>query len=256
MEELLRVRPDLYAEEIQWFLWDEYDIWVHESTVKRMLRSKKYTKKRLRIVAAQRNQYLRDDWIRRLSKFKHYQLVFIDESAANETTKERKHGWALPGVRPTISRPFKRSERWSILPAYTSRRGYITYEIVQGSYTSESYLAFIRDRVLPLCNPYDPEIPRENSILVMDNASIHRGPELRTLCDLFQVTLEFLPPYSPDYNPIEESFAELKAWMKRNQVLADCFPPEEFGQSLHLAVQHLMGRQGTHFASCCISLED
>ena len=69
-------------------------------------------------------------------------MIFIDGSAANERTKDRKHGWAPIGVRPTEHRPHKRSERWSILPAYTSRGGYIAYEIVQGSITKDMFLEF------------------------------------------------------------------------------------------------------------------
>ena len=42
-------------------------------------------------------------------------MIFVDESAANERTKDRKHGWAPIGDRPTEHRPYKRSERWSIL---------------------------------------------------------------------------------------------------------------------------------------------
>jgi transposase len=51
----------------------------------------------------------------------------------------------------------------------------------------------------------------------MDNAPIHAGPELQQLCDDAGVLLEFLPPYCPDLNPIEETFHEIKAWLKKNR---------------------------------------
>ena len=61
-------------------------------------------------------------------------MIFIDESAANKRAKDRKHGWPPSGVHSTEGhRPHKRSERRSILSAYTSYSGYIAYEIVQGS---------------------------------------------------------------------------------------------------------------------------
>ena len=70
-------------------------------------------------------------------------MIFIDESAANERAKDRKHGWAPIGVRPTKEhRPHKRSERWSILLAYISCGRYIAYEIVQGSITKDLFLSF------------------------------------------------------------------------------------------------------------------
>jgi hypothetical protein len=177
---------------------------------------------------------LRDDWVRRLRKWKHYQLVFV-ESAANERTKDRKHGWAPIGERPIEHRPHKRSERWLILPAYTSRRGYITYE---NAFTKELYVRFLEEKVLPLCNIYDENGPLPNSVLIMDNASVHRGPEIRELFSRFGVRLEYKPPYSPDYNPIEQSFAELKAWMRKNRALADSYG-DDFGAFVALAVQYM-----------------
>ena len=77
-------------------------------------------------------------------------MIFIDESAANERTKDRKHGWAP--VRPTEHRPHKRSERWSILPAYTSRGGYIAFEIFRGFITKDLFLEFLRSKVMPPCH--------------------------------------------------------------------------------------------------------
>jgi len=148
---------------------------VSERTVARWLKIHKYTKKRIRYLASERDQFLCDDWVRRLGKWKHYQLVFADESAANERTTDRKHGWAPIGERPIEHRPQKGSERWSILPAYTSRGGYITYEIIQGAFTKELYFRFLEEKVLPLCNVYDENNPLPNSVLIMDNASIRLG---------------------------------------------------------------------------------
>ena len=65
-------------------------------------------------------------------------------------------------------------------------------------------------------NPY----PAARSVLVMDNASIHHSEEVKLLCEAAGVRLEYLPPYSPDYNPIELSFHCLKVWMRRNKTLA------------------------------------
>ena len=245
----------MYVDEMQWFLWDKFDIWMSECTISRWLKREDIRKKRIRFLATERNQFLRNDWIQRLAQWKHYQMIFVDESAANKRTKDRKHGWAPIGVRPTEHRPHKQSERWSILPAYTSRGGYIAYEIVQGAITKDLFLEFLRNKVMPHCHPYDPANPLLNSVLIMDNASIHKSAEVRALCDEFGVHLEFLPPYSPDYNPIEESFAELKAWMKKNRDLALAFG-DDFGGFIELAVQGLTQKAGRHFASCFISMVD
>lgn len=103
------------------------------------------------------------------------QLLFVDESAANERTMDRKYGWAPVGVTPHVYQPLKRSERWSVLPVYTVD-GFFNWDIIQGSYTAELFNAFIAEKVLPFCNPY----PGPRSILVMDNAQIHRNEVCNT----------------------------------------------------------------------------
>jgi transposase len=63
---------------------------------------------------------------------------------------------------------------------------------------------------MPLCAPY----PGPLSVLVMDNARIHHGDEILELADRFGVQIEYLPPYSPDLNPIEEAFSQVKAFIR------------------------------------------
>jgi hypothetical protein len=113
---------------------------------------------------------LRDEWIRKLSGWTAEQLIFVDESTANERTAHRKYGWASIGITPR-GRPttmFKRSERWSILPVYAVDR-FIVWEVVHRSFNVELFQEFIENKVLPRCNPY----PGPRSIIVMDNALIH-----------------------------------------------------------------------------------
>ena len=59
--------------------------------------------------------------------------------------------------------------------------------------------------------------PEPRSVLVIDNASIHHSnlAVIQAACDARRVELIFLPLYSPDYNPIEESFADLKSFIRR-----------------------------------------
>jgi DDE superfamily endonuclease len=55
------------------------------------------------------------------------------------------------------------------------------------------------------------------SVLVLDNAKIHHGDEILALADRFGVVIEYLPPYSPDLNPIEEAFSKIKHFIHRHQ---------------------------------------
>jgi transposase len=114
----------------------------------------------------------------------------------------------MVGCPAVKERDFRRSERWSILPAYT-KDGYMAWKIFQGSYTKQIFNDFVRTEVLPRMNAYSEDQP-PRSVLVMDNARIHCSEELQQMCNEAGVLLIYLPPYSPDYNPIEQSFNQIK----------------------------------------------
>ena len=73
---------------------------------------------------------------------------------------------------------------------------------------------------------------------------------LQELCDDAGVILDFLPPYSPDFNPIEEAFAELKAWMRKNNQLQDAYA--NFEGFLEAGLTYMANKIGNHFKSCHI----
>jgi len=58
--------------------------------------------------------------------------------------------------------------------------------------------------------------PGRNSVLVLDNARIHKNSKWISIVEGLGGKVEFLPPYSPDFNPIELAFCEIKGWLKRN----------------------------------------
>jgi len=62
-------------------------------------------------------------------------------------------------------------------------------------------------------NPF----PQKNSVVVMDNASIHKSAHLAEMIEQRGIRLLYLPAYSPDFNPVEEAFSILKAWIRCNQ---------------------------------------
>lgn len=82
--------------------------------------------------------------------------------------------------------------------------GVVTYDLVHGSVNGEKFIQFLQGKLVPEILPYDGENPR--SILVLDNCSIHHvQPVLDTLQQM-RILVLFLPPYSPDMNPIEEMY--------------------------------------------------
>ena len=112
------------------------------------------------------------------------------------------------------------------------------------------YKSFIIDNVLPNCTHY----PNAQSVIIIDNASIYSktSERIQNACVQASVLLEFLPPYSLDYNPIEYSFSNLKKWIKRHYNDIKEFP--QFGDFLKVAICKNGGlRQArAHFGHCGI----
>lgn len=125
----------------------------------------------------------------------------------------RKHGYAIRGKTPVYHRKLIRGKRISAIAAISSD-GLVACECTTGTVDSEIFFNFVRGCLIPQMHPFDGSSPK--SILIMDNCTIHHVPEIATL--LASVTF-FLPPYSPDYNPIEETFSYLKNYLKHHDQL-------------------------------------
>ena len=124
----LTLDPTLYLDEIALYIKEKYALDISITTVSRCLKAKGLSKKvvsRLPLLsieiylsssqmkkrALERNQELRDYWMGRLTNWTASQMLFLDESAINERSLERRKGWAPQGVTPQQVLSFKRSER-------------------------------------------------------------------------------------------------------------------------------------------------
>jgi len=75
------------------------------------------------------------------------------------------------------------------------------------------------------------------SVIIMDNASIHCNARIEELITSHECEVRYLPPYSPDFNPIELSFSVLKAWVRRHFEEIWLHFEGNFGEFLHYAVE-------------------
>ena len=71
--------------------------------------------------------------------------------------------------------------------------------------------------------------------------------KLQEMCNEAGIHLEYFPSYSPDFNPIEEVFTELKTWIKKNYALMEVY--DMFNQFLECALRYMSGKPGNHFHS-------
>jgi transposase len=109
--DFLEQNPTAYQDEITEFLLTEYDIEASQSTVSRVLKRLNQTHKRNERVCEERDNQARADWRSRLCEYKANQIVFVDESAANERTKDRRWGWSLRRLPCRVRLSSQRSRR-------------------------------------------------------------------------------------------------------------------------------------------------
>ena len=243
--------PTIFLDELQVWLQEEWNITVSLPTIQRCLNRRGKSHKKTERRNEGQDSGLRAVWLYKISQFyKPNQLIVVDESAANERSKDRRWGWSERGV-PCRADQTARASRWSILPAI-GINGYLEYEIFHGSFNAERFENFIK-KLLVKMNPF----PESRSVLVMDNVSTHHSPLVLHLCRQAGVILEYLPPYSPDLSPIEESFSVLKAWMRRNRELAAPFA-DCYDLFLHVAIAQCNFRHSARnlFRGCGIDVSD
>ncbi|OJT10703.1 hypothetical protein TRAPUB_12796 [Trametes pubescens] len=217
LEGCIERQPDLTLEELQTYLLEVCNVKASTMTIWRTLKRRGFSRKMVTRPAVERNE--RDRMAYKMLIGEHFQphhLVFADETHFNRITLRRRFGWAPLGHRARRRDFFVRGKRYSILPAI-SLDGVIHLTVQDHSYTGEEFADFVQG-VLGQMQPW----PLPNSVLVMDNASIHRVPEIREMVEarLIQyrgMRLVYLPGYSPDLNPIEEAFSALKSWLRSNR---------------------------------------
>ena len=156
-------------------------------------------------------------------------LVFIDETWAS-TNMARRYGRAPRGERLRVGVPHG---HWKTTTFVAGLRltGMVAPMVLDGPINGQSFTAWVEQFLVPTLSPGD--------IVIMDNLGSHKGQPVRKAIRSAGAKLLFLPPYSPDLNPIEQVFAKLKlllrkasersveATWRRIGTLLDAFPPHE-----------------------------
>lgn len=133
------------------------------------------------------------------------QLVFIDETWLN-TKMARLRGRAPKGKRLRASLPHGHWRTTTFL-AGLRLSGIDAPMVIDGPINGESFLAYVRQVLAPTL--------RHGDIVIMDNLGSHKSAPVREAIEATGAELRFLPPYSPDLNPIENAFAKLKAILRK-----------------------------------------
>ena len=131
-------------------------------------------------------------------------MIFLDETGLN-TKLARLHGRCRRGERLVAGLPHG---HWSTTTCIAGLRadGLTAPMLLPGALAGLAFRAYVEQVLVPTLRPGDT--------VILDNLSAHKGPAVRQAIEATGATLLFLPPYSPDYNPIEQVFAKLKARLR------------------------------------------
>ncbi len=132
-------------------------------------------------------------------------LVFIDETGAS-TKMARLRGWAKRGQRCRASIPHG---HWKTTTFTAGLRlnGMVAPMVLDGPMFGDAFIAYVEQVLVPELS--------EGDIVIMDNLPAHKVTGVRQAIEQVGATLSYLPPYSPDFNPIEMAFSKLKAILRK-----------------------------------------
>jgi transposase len=169
-------------------------------------------------------------------------LIFIDETWA-KTNMTRLRGRALRGER-LIDRSPHGHWKTSTLIAALGIEGVRCSTLVDGAVNADVFEAFVEQVLVPALRPGD--------VVVLDNLSSHKRARVRELIEAAGAELVFLPPYSPDLNPIEMVFSKIK---QRLRSLA-CRTVEKLWSSMQSVLDEVTANDATNcFRHCGYTLQ-
>ena len=238
-------RPGILLHEIQAEIDHTTGTHLAPSTICHFLHNSGFSRQRMRIVATQRDDSLRAMFASEVSIYNADMFIFLDETGTDRRNVLRRYAYSWRGMPAVSHRLLVRGQRLSSL-AIMSTSGVLDCHIVEGTVDGDIFYEFVQNNLLPHMMPFDGVNP--NSVLVLDNASIHHVDGIMSMVESVGALVLFLPPYSPDYNPIEELFSKLKAMIKH-------FETEQEMQEMSLEEIVLAGFTTITQDDCCSWIE-
>ena len=206
---LIEDTPDITLGEVALHLNVAHGLKVAPSTVWRLLdrHGMTFKKKSAHASEQQRLDVLRRrrGWFEAQSDLKPERLVFIDETGAS-TKMARRYGRALRGERCNSPVPHGHWMTTTFVGALRLE-GMTAPMILDGAMHGAAFLAYVEQVLAPTLSAGD--------IVIMDNLPAHKPAAVRRAIEATGAELRFLPPYSPDFNPIEMAFSKFKAFLKK-----------------------------------------
>ena len=155
--------------------------------------------------ASERDEWLRVMWRSTMGKLDGKRLMFVDEMGTH-TSLAPSYAYAPRGKRAFFKVPRNRGKNVTLLASIGSE-GMGPSMAFEGSTTKEVFEAYVEHFLTPAS--------KAGQIVIMDNLAAHKGEKVRKLIEVSRCELLYLPPYSPDLNPIEEAISKVKGFLRK-----------------------------------------
>lgn len=150
----------------------------------------------------------RNVWADTITQYSPEKLVYLDESGVN-INMTRIYGRAKGGARVIDNVPLNTPTNTTILSSIRLS-GETVYTTYSGGTTGDIFVNYIKNILIPTL--------ADGDVIIMDNMRSHHVKEVREAVEGAGMTLLYLPPYSPDFNPIEEMWSKIKADLRKRKV--------------------------------------
>jgi transposase len=152
------------------------------------------------LAASERDEQARTVWREAAAQLDPEQVVLVDESGTT-IALTRLYGWAPHDQRATGSVPRNHGKNTTLVAALTPDGLHVPW-LIEGAMDSVTFEWYITEQLAPTLRP--------GQVIVLDNLSVHKAASIRLASEARHCQLLFLPPYSPDFTPIEQAFSKLK----------------------------------------------
>ena len=234
---LLDKDPQLFVDELASKLRSRFNIAVSNWTVERYIKKKmRMSLKCICLHAKQASAYEQRMYKSFLSTIeKPDMFVFVDETAVGEKSVRRRRGWSPKGEPAVVACLFlgdeaAERERYTVIGA-VDINGFVLNACdriarkasktdpapYRGTVGQDYFRDWVESMLVPTLGKFDLNEPR--SVVVMDNATIHKHPDIITMIEAAGAMIYWTAAYSPELNPIEKCFFLYKQWCRRHRSL-------------------------------------
>ena len=214
--EAILAHPSIYLSELRECLHQVAGIEISISTIYRALKRLGFTRKKLRHIIIRQCSIAREQYMEEVSYLNTKMIVWVDETGNDQRNGRRNFGYHLRGMTPTSYHLNTHGKHLSTISIMSSR-GIEDFDTYSSNWCV--FGDFVDRCLIPILQPFDGVNAR--SVVVMDNAAIHHVDRVIQSVHNAGAIIKFLPPYSPDLDPLEEAFAKVKSYLKANELAYD-----------------------------------